>query len=222
MKTIRVTGKGQIKIRPDMTRITMTLEGTDPNYDEILRRSAEDTVQLKELLGRFGFEKEDIKTINFSVDTEYEHYRENDVFKSRFVGYKFQHVLKIEFGSDNERLGKILYALAKCSVKPEFRLSYTVKDEEAAKNDLLGKAVIDSQKKAAVLTQAAGVALKDIQSIDYSWGQINFEVQSMSRMAREEGYYCMDLDEDSRSYDVSVEPDDIEISDTVTVIWQIA
>ncbi len=27
MRTIRVTGKGQIKVHPDMTRITMTLEG---------------------------------------------------------------------------------------------------------------------------------------------------------------------------------------------------
>ena len=28
MRTIRVTGKGQIKVKPDMTRITMSLEGT--------------------------------------------------------------------------------------------------------------------------------------------------------------------------------------------------
>lgn len=27
MRTIRVTGKGQIKVKPDMTRITITLEG---------------------------------------------------------------------------------------------------------------------------------------------------------------------------------------------------
>ena len=28
MRTIRVTGKGQIKVHPDMTRIMITLEGT--------------------------------------------------------------------------------------------------------------------------------------------------------------------------------------------------
>lgn len=27
MRTIRVTGKGQIKVKPDTTRITMSLEG---------------------------------------------------------------------------------------------------------------------------------------------------------------------------------------------------
>ena len=29
MRTIRVTGKGQIKVHPDMTRIVITLEGKD-------------------------------------------------------------------------------------------------------------------------------------------------------------------------------------------------
>jgi hypothetical protein len=35
MRTIRVTGKGQIKVHPDMTRITMTLEGIYPEYADI-------------------------------------------------------------------------------------------------------------------------------------------------------------------------------------------
>lgn len=43
MRTIRVTGKGQIKVHPDMTRITMTLTGLYKEYGETLRRSSEDT-----------------------------------------------------------------------------------------------------------------------------------------------------------------------------------
>lgn len=34
MRTIRVTGKGQIKVKPDTTRITMSLEGIYPEYRE--------------------------------------------------------------------------------------------------------------------------------------------------------------------------------------------
>ena len=44
MKTIRVTGRGKIKLRPDLTRITISLEGTCPEYKETLRRSSKDTV----------------------------------------------------------------------------------------------------------------------------------------------------------------------------------
>ena len=182
MRTIRVTGKGQIKVKPDMTRITMSLEGTYPEYGETLRKSSEDTESLKDLLAGFGFERSELKTLNFNVETEYESYKDKGTYKQRFVGYKFRHMMKVEFPSDNDRLGKVLYALANCPVKPEFRLSYTVSDPEAAKNELLGKAVTDAKEKASVLTQAAGVTLKDIQSIDYSWGEIDFEYRPMNRM----------------------------------------
>ena len=220
MRTIRVTGKGQIKVKPDMTRITLSLEGLYPEYGETLRRSSEDTELLKNLLAGFGFERSDLKTLNFSVDTEYESYKDKGTYKQRFVGYRLRHLMKVEFDSDNERLGRVLYALANCPVKPEFRLSYTVKDPEAAKNELLGKAVTDAQEKASVLTQAAGVSLKDIQSIDYSWGQINFEVQPMSRMLMAEE--CREAPiAGAGSYDMDIEPDDIEVSDTVTVLWEI-
>ncbi len=217
MRTIRVTGKGQIKVKPDMTRITMSLEGTYPEYGEALRHSSLDTEQLKDVLSAFGFEPSDLKTLNFSVDTEYESYQDKGAYKQRFVGYKFRHMMKVEFLSDNDRLGKVLYALANCPVKPEFQLSYTVRDPEAAKNALLGKAISDAKEKAAVLARSAGVTLKEIQSIDYSWGEINFEVQPMNRMLMAAA--CTEAK--SASYDMDIEPDDIEASDTVTVIWEI-
>ena len=40
MRTIRVTGKGRLKVRPDTTRITISLEGTWPEYGETLRHSS--------------------------------------------------------------------------------------------------------------------------------------------------------------------------------------
>lgn len=222
MRTIRVTGKGQIKVKPDMTRITMSMEGTYPGYGEALRHSSLDTEHLKDVLSAFGFEHSDLKTLNFNVETEYESYKDKGTYKKRFVGYKFRHMMKVEFLSDNERLGKVLYALANCPVKPEFRLSYTVSDPEAAKNALLGKAVTDAKEKASVLTQAAGVALKDIQSIDYSWGEIDFEYRPMNRMLMADECLAAPMASEDASYDMDIEPDDIEVSDTVTVIWEIA
>lgn len=218
MRTIRVTGKGQIKVRPDMTRITMSLEGLYKDYNETLRLSSQDTETLKDILSGFGFERLDLKTLNFSVDTEYESYKDRDgSYKQRFTGYRYRHMLKVEFDSDNERLGKILYALANGKVRPEFRISYTVKDPEATKNTLLGKAVKDAREKASVLTEAAGIGLKDIQSIDYSWGEIDFEYRPMDGGILAER--CMA--EPTAAYSLDIEPDDIEVSDTVTVVWEI-
>ena len=173
----------------------------------------------KDILSGFGFERTDLKTLNFSVDCEYESYKERDgSYKQRFYGYRFRHTLKVEFPSDNDRLGKVLYALANGKVRPKFRISYTVSDPEAAKNTLLGKAVADAKEKASVLTQAAGVTLKDIQNIDYSWGEIDFEYRPMDG---EVMMGCCTASMAAKSYDLDIEPDDIRVSDTVTVVWEI-
>jgi len=220
MRTVRVTGKGQIRVRPDMTRITMTLEGRYREYSETLSRSSQDTESVKDILCGFGFERSDLKTLNFSVDAEYESYKDSDdTYRQRFVGYRFHHMMKVEFLSDNDRLGKLLYALANGEVRPEFRISYTVKDPEAAKNTLLGQAVADAKEKAAVLARAGGVTLREIQSIDYSWGEIDLEYRPMNGMVLAER--CKAAPMAAKGYDLNIEPDDIEVSDTVTVVWEI-
>lgn len=91
-----------------------------------------------------------------------------------------------------------------------------MKDPEASKNLLLGKAVEDAVAKAGVLAKASGVSLKEIQSIDYSRGTINFEVEPMRNMAM-----CVDECAEE-SFDMDTESDDIEVSDTVTIVWEIA
>ena len=147
-----------------------------------------------------------------------EGYTENGAYRQRLVGYRYRHTMKVEFDSDNDRLGKVLYALANSELQPEFNISYTVKDREAAKNELLGKAVADAKEKAAVLTQAAGVILKDIQTIDYSWGELNMETRPMNRMLAAK---AVSADSAEESYAIDMEPDDISVSDTVTVVWEI-
>ena len=216
MKTIRVTGKGQLKVKPDTTRITMTLEGRYPEYSETLRHSSEDTEVLKDVLSRFGFDRSDLKTLNFSVDTEYESYREREAYKQRFVGYRFSHVMKVEFPSDNQRLGRILYALANCNVSPEFRISYTVKDPEAAKNALLGKAVVDAKEKASVLAAAAGRSLGPVRSITEGWQDTTYEANMKTMAAMDAG---KGAGPESSAADFM--PGEAEITANVTVTYEL-
>ena len=218
MRTVKVTGKGNLKVRPDLTRISITLSNRFKEYAEAMERSSEDSEKLKELLSEFGFGRSDVKTLDFSVDAEYEGYRDGDEYKQRLAGYRYRHMLFAEFGVDNARLGRILYALAYCDLNPEFSVSYTVKDPEAVKNVLLGKAVSDAKEKAAVLADSAGVALRGIQAIDYSWGDTGMEVRPMGRMM---AYGQNAAAGAAKSFSMDIEPDDISLSDTVTVVWEI-
>ena len=219
-RTIRVTGKGMLKVHPDTTRLTLSISGIYPKYQEALKRSGEDTEAIKSALIPLSFSGSDLKTLNFNIDAEYDSYRDkHNNYQRRFVGYKFNHTLKIEFLSDNDLLGRVLFALGHCSAKPEIHISYTVKDPEAAKNALLRNAVADAKEKATVLAASSGVELAEILTIDYSWGEINFTASPMNRPIMVEE--CADTGAASMSYGIDIEPDDINLSDTVTVVWRI-
>ena len=215
MRTIRVTGKGQMMVHPDTTRITIDLARVCREYGDAVEASAKDTEALKEELAPFGFDRKDLKTLHFDVSPEFESYKVNDVYKRKLIGYKYEHTLKVEFASDNKLLGRILFALGMCRLKPEFRISYTVKNPEAVKNELLEKAVCDAMEKAGVLSKAAGLQLGDIQSMDYSWGRIEYEIQCMDKLS------CAEMPIEGKGYNLDIEPDDIDTEDTVTVVWEI-
>ncbi len=218
--TIRVTGKGMLRLKPDVTRITITLTGCYKDYAESLKHSSEDTESLAGVLAGQDFAREDLKTLSFSVQSRSESYQtKNHEWKERFVGYEFRHVMKVDFPTDNDRLGRILYALAHAEVNPEFRLSYTVKDPEASKNALIAAAVADARTKATVLAGASGVKLGEIRHIDYSMVSLDFEVRPMNDMMVRA--YAAKAEYAGGSYDMNIEPDDIEVADTVTIIWTI-
>jgi len=217
--TIRVTGRGLLRLKPDITRITIVLRGCYKEYSETLQRSSADTESLAGVLAAHGFAREDIKTISFHVQTRTENYQAKDKsWKERFVGYEFVHVVKVDFPSDSDRLGRILYALAHAELQPELRLSYTVKDPEASKNALLGKAVEDARSKARMLTSTSGVKLGRILRIDYSMAEPDFEFRPMNGAVM----FSKACDESADgAYRLDIQPDDIEVTDVVTVVWAI-
>lgn len=220
-RTIRVTGKGKLSVKPDMIRLRLNLEETQPDYESALKMSAEFTEMLKDIFENLGFERSSLKTLYFNVDTVYENYQDrNKSWKRRFEGYKFMHRMKIEFQADNVLLGKVLYALAHCPAKPEFSIEYSVSDVEKCKNELLGKAIEDSKIKAKVLTEAAGVNLENILTIDYSWGEIDFVTKPVNEMMLR----CCEEDscEEPDGYNMDIEADNIDVTDTVTVVWNIS
>lgn len=217
MRTIRVTGKGSVSVKPEITCLEITFEGVYKDYEETVKQSAEKTKLLREAIEKSGLPGEDLKTKDFSIDSEYESYRDhNDDYRRRFIGYKFYHRTEIQFPNDNKLLGRILYELSVCSVKVEFSIDYTVKDKDAVKREVLKRAVENSRLKAEIMTTAAGVKLGEVQSIDYSWGEINIRTSPIEMLQMSSKSILAEP-----SYDIDIEPDDIDVADTVTIIWEI-
>ena len=226
MRTIQVIGSGSAKVRPDLTVMDVTLEGTEETYAAALKRSTVDTEKLKDIFESFGFARTELKTRLFHVYEKFETVDDDDLDddddepKERSVGFTFDHEMKIEFDSDNALLSKIIFTLAKSDIRPRFNIRHTVKNREAVKKDLTGKAVADAKDKAETLAAAAGVKLVRIQSIDYTRGDYRMEVNPLRELCNLRK--IADFDDDLfGGYTLDIEPEDIDISDSVTVIWEI-
>ena len=136
-RTIKVTGKGKISVKPDTIRLTITQTALYPVYEKAIKDSADKKEFLNNELKGLGFEKSELKTLHYNVDSEYESYQDkNNNWKRRFSGYKYTHRMKLEFASDNALLGKVLSIVSRCPGEPEFSIQYTISDAEAAKNEL--------------------------------------------------------------------------------------
>ena len=218
-RTIKVTGKGKISVKPDTIRLTITQTALHHVYEDAIKDSADKKEFLNNELKGLGFEKSELKTLHYNVDSEYESYQDkNNNWKRRFSGYKYTHRMKLEFASDNALLGKVLSVVSRCPGEPEFSIQYTISDAESAKNELLAKAVEDSKIKANVLSTAAGVSLKEIMTIDYSWGEIDFVTRPVNELMMRS---CIDSELAEESINFDIEADDIDVTYTVTVIWSI-
>lgn len=216
-RTITIKGIGRLSLKPDRTVVSLTLKTTDKSYDKAVDTAAGHLEQLREALGGIGFAGDDLKTAHFNVGTEYENERDdNGNYKRVFAGYCVTHQLKLEFDFDTQRLSRTLGAIAECVAEPELEVQFTVKDREAVNAALLESACTNARAKAGILAGASGVTLGELISIDYSWGERH--LFSPARYGMENA--CL-MKAGAAPTSVGIEPDDIDVSDSVTFVWAI-
>ena len=53
-RTIRVTGKGKLAVKPDLIELILSIKDIKKEYDELLKRSSSATNEVKELLEKLA------------------------------------------------------------------------------------------------------------------------------------------------------------------------
>lgn len=212
-RTIAITGIGKASVKPDQITITLDIETIDYEYDKTMQFATATINTLNEALVSVGFEKSDLKTTTFTVDTHHESYRDkNNDYKSRFAGYKCRHGLKLSFDYDTTKLANVLSAITKSEVYPEMNIQFTVKDTNAVSEQLLIDATQNARQKAEILARAAGAELGELLTINYSWSDIYFHCETR---------YQRDSTILMEAAAMEIEPEDIKVQDTVSFVWGI-
>ena len=215
-REIVVKGTGKVSASPDLLVIDLNHEVVEPEYDKAMLVATEHLDALRAAVVSAGHDKKSLKTTQFNVNTKYESYRDkSNNYKQKFVGYCCTHGLRLEFDLDMKRLGVTLGAIADCPARPRFSIKFSVKDPTAVSEQLLENAVENAKRKAEVLAKSAGVKLGAIKRIDYNWSEHHLYSQTDFCLAES----AADYSESPRALAMDIEPDDIDVSDNVTVIW---
>lgn len=164
--TVTVSGKGEIFTKPDIAKISISVEKEALTVAEAQSRATEDINKIIAFLKGASIEDKDIKTTNYNIYPRYDYIeKQGRVFRA----YAVTQTLEIKIRKIDET-GKILSGVALAGVNQVGGIYFTVDDEEAPKREARQKAIVDAKEKAAQLAKDLGVKIVRLVSFYESGG----------------------------------------------------
>lgn len=216
-RTITVRGVGSVSVKPDYITLSMTIDSQDKSYDRATEEAARRIDILQDATVSVGYKKDALKTASFNVETRYENVKDRQGnYKREFSGYACIYRLKLSFDFDSKQLARVISVIADSGAKPELSIAFTVKSPAKVNEELLISAAENTKAKAEILCKASGNKLGELLSIDYNWGELNI----VSRTTYEMEDCIPPMMAMSKCAAPEIEPDNIEVSDTVAFVWE--
>ncbi len=208
--TITVNGTSKMFIVPDMTELNIHVSSLKMNMADATKAIGDQTQNYLKILKQLGFQESDVKTTHFSASKN-RIYRENGPIDS---GYVVSQDLTVKFAYNQTTLQKIVARFSEVKDPVDFNIGFYVSDalREKTEADLQAKAVGDAREKASNLSGAAGVKMTTVKAIVYGSDVSNpVYYKDMRMFANAE----MAVD----GADLSFAPQEIELQESVTVVW---
>jgi uncharacterized protein YggE len=210
MKTLKVQGKGEVSVTPDLCIYSVNVVAKNFVYAtcyDVLNRMVDN---LRGELLEAGVTAEQIKTTGYSITAVTSYSRELEKHVSD--GYKGSHRVSVEVPLDKKLMDSVFTAMARSQSDQSISISFGVSDSEPARKQLLRNSVAVAKSNAETIAEAAGVTLGAIVSIDYGWSEVRFY---------DDTEYAPKCCEGAQPSPPFIEPDNINQTDTVTVVYEI-
>lgn len=216
-KTITVTGRGNIHIVPDVTRLEVNVNGVFKNYADAYEQAKENSTWMVKILEFNGICSKLAKTIRIDISANMvsQYNKAGNYTGTKQEGYKLEQQMKIDLGIDNVLLNKIIRGIGKFIKCAQINIGYTVRDPRPFQLKMLERAVKDAQEKAAIMANAAGCKLDSVESINYSRQDIHIYSEARNIHDNAEADACC-----AECLDIT--PDDLVAGEDVTVVWHLA
>lgn len=207
MATIKTTGVGRVYRSADYVEITVAVKRTEKTCADAVAATDGRVLQLRRLIAERGFGSDALKTTDFGISAEYENVQTGGGYRRGFVGFSCREGLKIGFPYTAERLSAAVTVLSGEGAEEQVYVAFTVENAGEAKNEALEKAYNDAFGKAKVLARASGRTLGRLITI-FSGDESG-------------GLYPSSAPAALSARSVSVAPEDVNFSASVTAEWEL-
>ncbi|WP_192821295.1 SIMPL domain-containing protein [Rufibacter sp. LB8] len=213
-RKLTISGKGQVAVSPDIIVISFNAEARAWEYSKTVAELNQKVENLRALVERVGVDRKQVKTKDFSIQKSTNWNKKLE--KHEFNGFKATHALELELPLERDLINTLLAKVSKEVESLDFRIAFGVKDAREAQQRAILEAIAKAKENAALIAQATGVQLQEILDIDFSYREITLRSKRHDYPLYEAD--AMTLYEPTLDF----EPDDIDLNETVTIVWRIA
>jgi uncharacterized protein len=168
VRTISLTGHGEVRMAPDLAVVTIGVMSTATTAREALDANTKAMQAVMASLTGAAIEARDIQTSNFTVNPRYD-YGENNAQPPKVIGYDVSNNVTVTVRK-LESLGAVLDSVVSAGSNQINGVMFQVSKPEAATDEARKLAVADALRKAKVYTEASGVSLGQVISLSEGGG----------------------------------------------------
>ncbi|MBP1989914.1 SIMPL domain-containing protein [Paenibacillus eucommiae] len=198
---IEVSGEGTVSAAPDKTIIVLGATTENISLAAAQKENAAIITNVVNAMMKLGIPKENIQTITYNIDTQY-NYEDG---KQTFRGYKVTHLLQISIPSVNQT-GLILDTAVQNGANSVTSIQFMVGQPDAYYNQALTLAIRNGQQKAMTIAKSFGVTLDRTPN----------QVQEVAR-GHEPSPYPISLM--AKSEATPIQPGELKISAAVRIVY---
>lgn len=209
LKTITVTGNGEVVVEPDVAYIQFGIMSKGSTAEAAQQANADAYAQVEKVLfNTYKLNKNDVKTTGFHVWPEYS-YAEKEAPK--VTGYTATHSIQVTYRKLDE-IGTLLDELTKAGVNQMNNIQFGSEKISAYEIDALKKAMTDARAKADALAASERRSIKGVIQINEAGPSYSIYQGPNVGIARDVAY--------GAEASTSINPGEITIRKQVTVQYE--
>ncbi len=167
-RTMSLSGRGEVRIAPDLAIVTVGVMSSAATAREALDANTKSMEGVMASLLNASVDSRDIQTSNFMVNPRYD-YGQNNAQPPKVVGYDVSNNVTVTVRK-LESLGAVLDQVVSAGSNQINGVMFQVSKPETATDEARKLAVADALRKAQVYTAASGVTLGQIVSLSEGGG----------------------------------------------------